>query len=187
MSKEREGLGDSLEYQDEAYFDSLGRRDGIAGGFDARLLREPATCLSIRKPIVMGSSDSTTEAMRSMKGEGRGAVVVTEDGSPGTSISGIFTERDVLFRIVDGGRNPAVLALGDVMTPDPECLYEDQTVAEVLNVMSVGGFRHIPIVDSERRPVFVASVRDVVQFLVDAFPREVLNLSPDRQRQREGG
>ncbi len=186
MSREREGLGDSLEYQDEAYFDSLGR-DRAEGGFDARLLREPATCLSIRKPIVMGSLDSATDAMRAMQGEGRGAVVVTEDGSPGTSISGIFTERDVLFRIVDGGRNPAVLALSDVMTPEPECLYEDQTVAEVLNVMSVGGFRHIPIVDAERRPVFVVSVKDVVQFLVDAFPREVLNLSPDRQRQREGG
>ena len=187
MAKDRKGFTDTLEYQDEAYFDSLKGKDSKPRVFDTRLLREPVSVLPFRKPIVMGSADSVTDAMRAMKGEHRGAVVVSEDGTPGTPVVGIFTERDVLFRIVDGGRNPAVLALGDVMTPDPECLSDDQTVAEVLNEMNVGGFRHVPIVDSERRPVFMISVKDVVQFIVDAFPREVGNLSSDRQRQREGG
>ncbi len=185
MADERTGFPDALEYQDEAYFDRGG--DGEPRPFDTTLLREPATSLKTRKPIVMGTSDSVTDAMRAMKAEHRGVVLVTEDGGPGSAIVGIFTERDVLFRIVDGGRNPAVLALGDVMTPDPECLSDDQSVAEVLTQMSVGGYRHVPIVDPSRRPVFVVSVKDVVQFLVDAFPREILNLSSDRQRQREGG
>jgi hypothetical protein len=42
--------------------------------------------------------------------------------------------------------------------------------------MAVGGFRHVPVVDDEHRPACVIAVRDVVNFLVDAFPREVLNL-----------
>ena len=47
------------------------------------------------------------------------------------------------------------------------------------------GQRHVPVVDDEHRPVCVISVRDVVNFLVNAFPREVLNLpepgtTPDR-------
>jgi CBS domain-containing protein len=62
------------------------------------------------------------------------------------------------------------------MTPDPDHLSVHATVAYVLNKMSVGGFRHIPVVDDEHHPACVISVRDVVTFLVDAFPREILNL-----------
>ena len=60
-------------------------------------------------------------------------------------------------------------------------------MAAVLNLMSVGGFRHVPVVDGRGRPQFVVSVKDVVQFLVESFPEEVLNQAADRQRQREGG
>ncbi len=62
------------------------------------------------------------------------------------------------------------------MTPDPDCLSVHSSVAYVLNKMSVGGFRHIPVVDDEHHPACVISVRDVVNFLVDAFPREIMNL-----------
>ena len=78
----------------------------------------------------------------------------------------------------------------DVMTPDPEALPSHAKVAWVLNIMSVGGLRHVPVVDEQGRPVAVVSVRDVVQFLVDAFPSEVLNLPPEfasiTYRTREG-
>lgn len=188
MARERNGFSDGIEYQDEAYFESLDRRDPVVRSFDTRLLKEPAAILPARKPLVFGPASSVTDAVRAMKGEHRGVVLVTEDGTPASSVIGIFTERDVLFRIVDGGRNPATIALRDVMTPEPECVTEEQTIAEALNRMNVGGFRHVPVVDYCGRPVFVVSVRDVVQFLVDAFPREILNLSGDHHHcQREGG
>jgi CBS domain-containing protein len=175
------------EWQDEAYFE---RRREAPQAFDAALLRQPARALPTRKPLVHASTDSVTDAIRAMQAEHRGVVVITEDGTPGSRLTGIFTERDVLFRIVDRGRNPATLPLGEVMTPDPERLGQDESIARVLNKMSVGGFRHVPIVDEADRPVFVVSVRDVVEFLVEAFPREVLNLPLDapavRPRQREG-
>jgi len=60
----------------------------------------------------------------------------------------------------------------------------------VLNKMAVGGFRHVPVVDADGRPVFVVSVRDVVEFLVDFFPNDVLNLPPEygppKSSKREG-
>ena len=185
MTRDRNPVDDPIVDRDEAYFDAH-RRSGISV-FDARLLREPAAVLPARKPIVMSRHDSVTDAMRAMQSEHRGVVLVTEDGTPGTAVVGIFTERDVLFRIVDGGRNPAVLPLADVMTGDPECLDEGQSIAEVLELMSVGGFRHMPVVGSSRKPLFVVSVRDVVQFLVESFPDEVLNRGSDRTRAREGG
>jgi CBS domain-containing protein len=83
----------------------------------------------------------------------------------------------------DGGRNPATLPLDAVMTADPEVLPVTGTVAHALNKMSLGGFRHVPVVDEDHHPVFVVSVRDIVEFLVEAFPREVLTLSHDAAAQ----
>jgi CBS domain-containing protein len=178
-------LDRELEESDEAYF------DGASGpqerSFDTRLLREPTSVLPVRKPLVLSRFHTVTDAIRAMQSEHRGVVLVTEDGSMGSRVVGIFTERDVLFRVVDQGRNPATLALSELMTTEPECLRDDQAIAEVLRMMSVGGFRHVPIVDAEGRPVHVVSVRDVVEFLVEAFPREVLNRGGDRTSEREGG
>ena len=174
------------ELGDEGYFEKPKQR----GEFDARLIREPLESLSLSPPIVLAGGATVTEAMRAMQREHKGCVVVTDDGTPHSKVTGIFTERDVLFRIVDRGRNPASLPLTEVMTPDPEVVPVKSTVAYALNLMSIGGFRHIPAVDEEHRPVYIVSVRDVVAFLVEAFPREVLNIPTDFRgrppRTREG-
>ena len=166
---ERDDLGD------ESYFEPSPRS---YEGFDSRLLRESLRVIPAQSPVALRPDASVTEAMRVMQREHRGCVLVTDDGTAASKLTGIFTERDVLFRIVDRGRNPAALPISEVMTPNPDALSVHATVAYVLNKMSVGGFRHIPVVDEELRPVRVISVRDVVGFLVEAFPREVLNL-PD--------
>jgi CBS domain-containing protein len=146
--------------------------------------------LRSRQPLVLSMTSTVTEGMRAMQADHSGCVVITDDGTINSKVNGVFTERDVLFRIVDRGRNPAQLPLQEVMTPNPETLSVRSTVAYALNKMSVGGFRHIPVVDDEYRPAFVVSVRDVVEFLVEYFPREVLNLPPldgvKPQKAREG-
>jgi CBS domain-containing protein len=172
-----------LEHDEESYFDPPPRH----ARFDAALLSEPLRALPVRPPLVFRPSDSATDAMRLMQREHRGCVVVTEDGSPSSPLLGIFTERDVLYRIVDRGKNPATLPLDAVMTSDPEVLPVSGTIAHALNKMSVGGFRHVPVVDEQHRPVFVVSVRDIVEFLVEAFPREVLTLSADSGTQAPRG
>jgi CBS domain-containing protein len=176
----------SDELGDDPYFE----RPRELRGFDANLVREPLTQLPVREALVLGSANTVTEAMRAMQRDHTGCVLVTDDGTRSSKLVGIFTERDVLIRIVDRGKNPATLPLSEVMTPDPETLHVNSTVAYALNKMSVGGFRHVPVVDSEHRPAFVVSVRDIVEFLVEAFPREVLNLPiegrPVTQKAREG-
>jgi CBS domain-containing protein len=171
---------------DEMYFDEPKAR---IESFDANLLQEPVVALPLRSPLIFSITDTVTEAMRAMQREHRGCVVVTDDGTEQSKLVGIFTERDVLLRIVDRGKNPATLPLSEVMTSDPEVLSVRSTVAFALNKMSVGGFRHVPIVDDEHHPAFVVSVRDVVEFLVEAFPREVLTLPVDSDtnlKAREG-
>ena len=178
---------DPYEVGDESYFE--GSQERSSTGFDAELLREPVTVLPVQRAITLPPHANVTEAMRAMQREHRGCVLITVDGTSNSKLMGIFTERDVLFRIVDKGRNPAALALAEVMSTDPDVLSVRAPVAYVLNRMAVGGFRHIPVVDDDYQPRCVISVRDVVTFLVDAFPREILNL-PEADarptRQREG-
>ena len=170
---------------DEAYFDETTNRV-----FDTRLLNEPLALLPTRSPLIFGGRDPVSAAMNAMQMQHRGCVLITEDGTNASALIGIFTERDVLNRVIGQGRNPALIQLSEVMHEDPESLPTTASVAWVLNKMSVGGFRHVPVVDPDGRLAFVISVRDVVQFLVDHFPSEVLNLPPDFEtsgfRAREG-
>jgi CBS domain-containing protein len=185
---------DSAHYDDalesermSPYFEGDGAR---RRGFDESLLREPLHVLPTRSPVILPPTASVSDAMRAMQRRHRGCVLVTEDGTARSRLIGIFTERDILLRIIDGGRNPATLELSAVMTADPEVLPSTARIAWVLNLMSMGGLRHVPVVDEAGRPIEVISVRDVVQFLVDAFPTEILNLPPDFSpaafRDREG-
>ena len=172
---------------DEAYFEREPREPRI---FDSGLLQEGLKRLPARQPLIFAGSDTVTDAVRAMQRERRGCVLITTDGTKKGRLTGIFTERDVLFRIVDRGRNPQGLPLHEVMTTEPDALPVEASVAWVLNKMAVGGFRHVPVVDEMDRPAFVISVRDVVEFLVEFFPNDVLNLPPEygppRSTKREG-
>jgi len=173
---------------DEGYFEAESK--GPNRVFDASLLEQPLKVLPTRPLLILPPSASVTEAMRGMQRERCGCVLVTEDGTAGSPLAGIFTERDVLFRVVDRGQNPATLHIAEVMTRDPERLPNKASIAWVLNKMAVGGFRHVPVVDEADRPVLLVSVRDVVAFLVEFFPRDVLTLPPEYDahptRTREG-
>lgn len=168
---------------DEAYFDDTPQAP--SGSFDARLLHVRLTTLATRTPVVFRESDSATDAMREMQKQHRGCALVTEDGTMRSRLRGIFTERDVLLRIIDRGRHPSTIPLSEVMTAEPESLDDDARLAWALNLMSVGGFRHVPVTDTRGWPVAVVSVRDVVEFLVEAFPNEILNLPPDFGRRKD--
>ena len=163
--------------EEDSYFESGRKRKKHK--FDRHLLGEQVTVLSTRAPIVLGESTTISDAMSAMQRQHRGCVLVTQNGTASSPLVGIFTERDILHRVIDGGRNPAQVPLGEVMTRDPEALTVDAKVSWVLNLMSVGGFRHVPIVNPSGSPAAVISVRDVVEFLVASFPEEILNLPPE--------
>ena len=178
MATESDEL-DDLD-REEAYFDDASDRRRT---FDAKLLQEPLTLLPSRPPLALSESATVKDAMQAMKRQHRGCVLITEDGTVRSPLIGIFTERDVLLKIIDSGRNPATVPLRDVMTCEPESLSIDAKFAWALNMMSVGGFRHLPVTDERRWPAFILSVRDIVEFLVESFPAEILNLPPDFGKQ----
>jgi CBS domain-containing protein len=75
------------------------------------------------------------------------------------------------------------------MTRNPVTLPADSAVAFALNRMVVEGFRHIPLVDDDNRPVAEVSMRNLIEYLSDFYNRDVLNLPPDpnvKSGNREG-
>ena len=93
-----------------------------------------------------------------------GAVIVVEEGR----LSGIFTERDGLFRVIAQGRDPQTTPLGEVMTRDPETITADQPFGHALHMMYEGGFRHVPVVEG-KVPVGMVSARDVLGRELEEF------------------
>lgn len=152
----------------------------------AALLSEPIRALATLKPaIAVPPTVTVRAAITRMKDGGVGCVLIEDGGR----LVGIFTERDVLTKVAGTPVDVDRTMIRDLMTPDPECLGQDDRAAYALNRMTVGGFRHIPLVDDNGRPVGVVSMRNVVEYFVDVFRQEVLNLPPEpgsSYRDREG-
>jgi predicted transcriptional regulator len=70
------------------------------------------------------------------------------------------------------------------MTAHPEAISFHDSIAAALNKMTVGGFRHVPLVDMEQRPVGIVSVKDIVDFFVGHFPSRVLNIAPNPAKKK---
>ncbi|MCK9518767.1 MAG: CBS domain-containing protein [Dehalococcoidia bacterium] len=106
------------------------------------------------------------EAVHEMNERGVGALLVME----GDTIVGIFTERDVLRRVVGPGRHAAVTRVGEVMTPDPTTVPSSMHVEEAMRLMTEHRFRHLPIVD-EGRLAGLVSIGDLTR-LVSTYQQE---------------
>ncbi len=89
------------------------------------------------------ASDSVAVAVRMMSSLKIGALPVIERGA----LVGIFSERDVLIRIVDKGLDPDKTPVSEVMTPRPSLVPSTMEVDEAMRMMSKGHFRHLPVVD----------------------------------------
>lgn len=108
------------------------------------------------------------ELMRKKKA---GAVLVKK----GKALVGIFTERDLVMRAM-ATRAWAQAPVKKFMSPSPETLRLGDPVAYALNKMSVGRFRHVPLLDAKGAPAGIISIRDIVDFIVELCPEEILNL-----------
>lgn len=154
---------------------------------DKSLFAEPIKTLRRRAGHVAIPLGTTIgEAARVMKVHRIGCVLVEQGGK----LVGIFTERDILTKLVGTGYDPARVQVDGVMTRNPETLTPEDPIAYAMQLMSVGGFRHVPLVDADRRPVDILSVKDIVDYVVEHFPREILNIPPEpgkHARIPEGG
>ena len=109
----------------------------------------------------LAESDSVEQALDLMRSESHDCVLVLN----GEKLSGIFTSRDFLNRVIAEKRDPKKVTLREVMTPTPRTLQASDEVVFAINWMAVEGFRNVPIVDSLGYPVGVLTVFDVMNAL----------------------
>ena len=114
--------------------------------------------VSDRKVICsVDAHSSVLDAARFMTEHNIGAVPVLRDGE----LAGIFSERDVMNRVVAAGRRPGQTRVHEVMTPNPKAVQVDDTVENCLFIMKEFGFRHLPICEGKRLMGLV-SLRDIL-------------------------
>jgi len=121
--------------------------------------------LSKKGTEVVSIEQETTvlEATRSMNQRRIGSVVVTD----GQKVVGIFSERDVLARVVAAGREPADTLIRDVMSSPVACCQSTTDLEEVRAVMTQNRFRHLPVVEEDRLMGIISS-GDIMAFECEA-------------------
>jgi CBS domain-containing protein len=142
----------------------------------SRLRSAAAQCLAPEQTVA--------EAVAIMRQHRVGCVLVCQHGR----VEGIFTERDLLRRVLADGRSLSV-TLAEVMTPNPVAVQACEPIGLVVHRMQEGGYRHLPVVDHVGRPVGVLSVKRIVQYVVEHFPSTIYCQPPDPgvvPLQREG-
>ena len=162
---------------DAGGFDDIEAEDVETRAEDAmhQALDDTIRVLGPAEPICLRESATVSEAIdRMLARRQAGALIVDGDGR----LVGIFTERDVLTRVAGQGRDARQTRLGEVMTRQPEALSVGSRVAYAVHCMSVAGYRTVPLVDAEGRPIGIVTATDVIRWLAGLFPEAVLNLPP---------
>jgi CBS domain-containing protein len=119
------------------------------------------------KRLVAPPETTVAKAAKLMAKKNVGAVMVVVD----KQLVGIFTERDLVVRVIAEGRDVAATRIGEVMTVDPISVPPDEIFGRALLLMHDHGFRHVPVVDNGE-PVGIVSSRSALDPEMEEFTAE---------------
>jgi CBS domain-containing protein len=138
-----------------------------------RARQDSVTLLETDDFVCVRPETTLREAIEQMKkDEGGCAIVCNQDGS----VAGIFTERDLLNKIV-GEEVDMNAPVGDWMSTTVETLSTDATVGDAVRVMDEKSYRNIPLV-KDNQLIGSISVFDIITYLAESYPKETMNLPP---------
>lgn len=133
--------------------------------------------LPLRPPAMVERDASIREAVETMKAKRLGCALVCDRGK----LVGLFTERDLLNKVI-GEPVSYSSAVERVMTPNPAHLSLDDSVLDAMRLMRDGDYRNVPLVDAQGAAAGVVTVRDLVTYFAEHFPKEALNLPPNHDQ-----
>lgn len=167
--------------------------DQTEGGVAARvpsLIDERLQVVGRREPVTVSPGTSLADCLAAIRrtGTGDSVFVVDDEGR----LAGVLTERDIFGRLV-GGDVPAIELSEPVetlMTTKPHHLHFDETVRVAIELMQTGRYRNVPVLDDDDVLQGVVRPQDLLKYLAEAFPEELLNLPPrphQTMKRAEGG
>jgi len=147
------------------------------GAVNTQFLAQALEVLDPAQPITFPDTVSVGEAIRCMKEQKIGCVLLVDEND---KLSGVFSERDVVSRVILSGIDLDNVPISEVMTRNPKTEQLESSVAFALQLMSDNGFRHLPITDEEGYPLGIISVKDILDFIKNEIVTQLVikELSP---------
>ncbi|MCC6742185.1 MAG: CBS domain-containing protein [Planctomycetia bacterium] len=124
-----------------------------------------------RRTVVAKPSDTVLALARKLRAANVGAAPVVEEGR----LVGIFTERDLLKRVVAAGKPPRTLKVSQVMTKKPAAASPRAGIIEALDLMRQNRCRHLPLVEAGR-VTGIVSQRDIIEAILAMKDEEIEDL-----------
>jgi CBS domain-containing protein len=113
------------------------------------------------KPLTFRAEQLVSEAVAKMSEMNYGSVVIVNDDG---TIAGIVTERDILKRLVNEGRDARTTTLSEIMTRKIRVAHMEDDLVDWMRIMSTERFRRLPVVDDQNRPIAILTQTDLVAF-----------------------
>lgn len=145
---------------------------GSFGVLDSDFLSQSVSIMMRENPILVDETATLNDVVNIFKHNRIGCVLVKGEDA---RLVGIFTERDYILKIAGREQEHLREPITSFMTSNPVVLPPDGTIAYALNLMSQGGFRHIPILSRDERVLGVISVKDVVDHMVGSLTNDLLH------------
>ncbi|TLD19414.1 CBS-domain-containing protein [Venturia nashicola] len=127
----------------------------------------PGTVLALKPSQALQIKPNTTvaEAAQLMAAKREDCVLVTDDDD---RIAGIFTAKDLAFRVVGAGIRARDVTIAEIMTKNPLCAKTDTSATDALDLMVRKGFRHLPVMDENHD---ISGILDITKCFYDAMER----------------
>ena len=151
------------------------------------LADEKLKSLSRRDPLTVRPGTSLEECLALVQRTGMGDSVFVTDKAG--RLKGVLTERDIFAKLV-GTNADLSQPVESLMVDHPWTLHLEEPIRHAIDLMQTGRYRNVPLVDDDGALVGVVRPVDVLKFLAEAFPEELLNLPPRPQQRmiaQEGG
>lgn len=127
----------------------------------------PGTVLALKPSQALQIKPSTTvaEAAQLMAAKREDCVLVTDDDE---RIAGIFTAKDLAFRVVGAGVKASQITIEQIMTKNPLCARTDTSATDALDLMVRKGFRHLPVMDENQD---ISGILDITKCFYEAMEK----------------
>lgn len=127
------------------------------------IIRDTIEHLHPYRAVTVEVGDSVGAAVQAMQEHRFGCVMITDGGK----LVGIFTERDLLYKVANQVADLDAVPIESIMTPNPGVVRHGDTFAKALNLMAMHRYRHIPIVDDHEAPIGFLSSKGILRYLCE--------------------
>lgn len=135
-------------------------RADAAQGLARSVMEDKLSQLDLEIPIAVSPETPAVDVVKLMKQQRSGCALILEN----SCLTGIFTEHDMLLKMTGANACPSSTTVKALMSPYPETLHEQDSVATALNKMSMGQYRHIPVKRADGSYT-VGSIKSVLKYI----------------------